>query len=337
MATAIGATYSTLVDWVKRQDPGGGIAKVIEVLSASNPILQDANVMEGNLPTGHRSTQRLSQPSGSWRLLNAGISAEKSTTKQVDDACGMLESYSRVDVDLASLNGNEKAYRASEDMAFVSGLNSAAATALFYGNQGTDPEQIQGFSTRYNSTTGDYSSQIINASGSGSDNTSIWLITWSPQTCTLIYPKGSQAGLTAEDMGKQLVLDGSGNTYRAWVTWFQWKLGLALMDYRHVIRICNIDVSDLTADAAAGADLMDKMVDAYFSLPSERVAMENAGFAKTYWYCNKTVAKYLAKQASNKSNVNLTIDYPAGKPQVSFYTIPIHVCDNIVSTESAVS
>lgn len=333
MATAVGATYLTLLDYAKREKPGGGIDEIIEVLAASNPILADANVLEGNLPTGHRSTQRATQPSGTWRLLNYGVSPEKSTTVQRDDTCGILTAFSKVDVDVAELNGNEAAFRASEDNAFISGLNSTAATAIFYGNQGTDPEQLHGLSVRYNSTSGDYSNQIISASGSGSDNTSIWFITWGPKTCTLIYPKGSKAGLASEDHGKELVTDSNGLEYYAYVSEFKWKIGLALLDYRYVIRICNIDVSDLTADAASGADIMDKMVDAYYARPS----VDLGNMAKTFVYCNKTIAKFLHKQAQNKSNVNLSIDNPAGNPIVRFLDAPVHVCDNIVSTESAIS
>ncbi|GAH67171.1 unnamed protein product, partial [marine sediment metagenome] len=48
MADAIGNTYLTLLDWVKRVKPGGGIDEIIEVLAASNPIIADANVLEGN-------------------------------------------------------------------------------------------------------------------------------------------------------------------------------------------------------------------------------------------------------------------------------------------------
>lgn len=333
MTTAATSTYLTLLDYAKREAPGGGIGEIIEVLAASNPVIADANVLEGNLVTGHRSIQRTTQPSGSWRLLNYGVAPEKSTTVQKDDTCGILEAYSKVDVDVAELGGNAAAFRASEDDAFIAGLNSTAATAIFYANSLTDPEQMHGLSPRYNDTDGNYSSQIISASGSGSDNTSVWLITWGPKTCTLLYPKGSSAGLTAEDMGKQLVTDSSGLLYTAYVTKFQWKLGLALMDYRYVIRICNIDVSDLTADAASGADLMDKMVDAYYARPT----VDLGNMAKTFFYTNKTVAKYLHKQAQNKSNVNLSIDDPAGKPVVRFLDAPVHVCDNITSAEATVS
>ena len=334
MATAATtSTYLTLLDYAKRESPGGGIDEIIEVLAASNPIIADANVMEGNLPTGHRSTQRTTQPTGSWRLLNYGVAPEKSTTKQVDDTCGILEAYSKLDVDIALLNGNEAAFRASEDNAFIAGMNSTVATALFYGNQKTDPEEMHGLSPRYNLTTGDYANQIINASGSGSDNTSIWIITWGPQTCSLIYPKGSKAGLTNEDMGKQLVTDSNGLMYTAYVTKFQWKLGLCLKDYRYVIRICNIDYSDLTADAASGADLLDKLVDGYYARPT----VDLGNMAKTFIYCNKTIAKFLHKQAQSKSNVNLSIDNPAGQPVVRFLDAPVHVCDNITVAEATVS
>jgi len=331
--TTIGTKYLNLLDYAKREHPSGGIDEIIEVLTASNPIIMDANVMEGNLPTGHRSTQRSTEPTGTWRLLNQGVAAEKGTTTQVTDTCGILESYSQLDVDVASLNGNEAAFRASEDNAFISGMNSTVATAIFYGDQGVNPEQISGLAPRYNSTTGDYSDEIINASGSGSDNTSVWLITWGPKTCTLIYPKGSTAGLQSIDLGKQLVRDSSDLLYEAYVTKFQWKLGLALMDYRYVIRICNIDNSDLSADASTGANLLDKMTDAYYARPT----IDLGDMAKTFFYCNKTIAKFLHKQAQNKSNVNLTLDMPAGKPIVSFLDAPIRVCDNITVAEATVS
>ncbi|KKL53096.1 hypothetical protein LCGC14_2278840, partial [marine sediment metagenome] len=322
-----------LLDYAKREDPDGTIAEIIEVLAASNPIIADASVIEGNLPTGHRSTQRSSEPTGTWRLLNKGVAPEKSTTIQLDDTAGMLESYSKVDVDVAALNGNGAAFRASEDNAFIAGMNSTVATALFYGNQKVNPEQMHGLAPRYNSLSGDYSSQIINGGGSGDDNTSIWLITWSPQTVSLMFPKGSMAGLISEDLGKQLVTDSNGLMYLAWVTRFQWKLGLVIRDFRYAIRIANIDNSELTASGATGADILSKMIDAYYARPTVDLGNQ----AQTFFYCNKTIAKFLHKQAQNKSNVNLSIDDPAGKPQVRFLDAPIRVCDNITIAEATVS
>ena len=323
--------YLTLADWAKRIRPGGGIDEIIEVLATSNPIIADAAVVEGNLPTGHRSTQRTTLPAGEWRLLNGGVATERSTTEQIDDVCGMLEGLSQIDVDLASLNGNEAAFRASEDNAFIAGLNATAATAIFYGNQKLNPEQMHGFTPRKN-TLGTY---VIGAGGVGADNTSVWIITWGPQTVHLIFPKGSKAGLTSEDLGRQLVLDGStpAKRFLAYVTRFQWKLGLVMRDYRHVARVCNIDISALTADAATGADLLDKMIDAYYTRPS----VDLGNMARTYVYCNKTIAKFLHKQAMNKANVNLTLSDAAGKPVVNFLGAPVRVCDAIAIDEAVVS
>jgi len=105
------------------------------------------------------------------------------------------------------------------------------------------------------------------------------------------------------------------------------------MDYRYVIRLCNIDYTALTADAASGVDLLDKMLDAYYARPT----MDLGNMAKTMIYCNKTIAKFLHKQAMNKTNVNLTLDSAAGKPIVSFLDAPIRVCDNITNAETVVA
>jgi len=337
MSTAIGSSYLTLLDYAKREKPEGGIADIIEVLTASNPIIADASVMEGNLTTGHRSVQRATLPSGTWRQLNYGVASEKSTTVQRDDTCGMLESYSEVDVAIANLGGNAAAFRASEDNAFVAGLSSTAATAIFYGNQGVNPEQIQGLGPRYSLTTGDYSSQIINASGSTA-LTSVWLVTWGPKTCSLIYPKGQQAGLKAEDLGKVTAVDSSSLMHEVYRTHFIWNIGLALLDYRYVIRICNISTTDLTDDASTGADLLRRMTASWFARQkAEGYINYPSSMAKTFWYCASTVAEYLTVQAQNKANVQLSMANPGGEPVVSFYGAPIHICDNITIAETAIS
>lgn len=333
MATELSTKFLTLADWAKRVDPKGGIAPVVELLAETNPILSDAHMMEGNLPTGHRSTQRTTQPSGTWRQLNQGVAETKSTTRQVDDQAGMLEAYSAVDVALANLNGNAQAFRFSEDAAFVQGLGEDATDAIIYGNSGTDPEQPHGLHPRYNSLTTGTSSYVINAGGSGDDNTSIWLVTWGPQTCTLIHPKGTPVGLRVQDLGERPWDDASNNPYQAYVTHYVWNIGLSVPDYRYVVRICNIDVSDLTADGATGADLMFRMVEAYYKRPT----MSIGNMTKVIWYCNKTVAEYLHHQASNKSNVNLTLENPAGEPIVRFLGAPVHVCDAITSAEATIS
>jgi len=244
----------------------------------------------------------------------------------------MLEAYSAIDVVLANLNANAAAFRASEDNAFVQGLSENAVDAILYGDSGQNPEQPHGLTPRYNSLTAGTYKYVIDAGGT-SALTSLWLVTWGNKTTTLIHPKGTQVGLKAQDLGERPWDDASANPYQAYVTHFQWFLGLSVPDYRYNVRICNIATGDLMADASTGADLMYRMVSAYYKRPSTAIGKTTAA----YWYCNKTVAEYLHHQAANKSNVNLTLDNAGGQPMVSFLGAPVHVCDAITSAETQVT
>src|SRR5574341_847118 len=118
MAT-LSVVNPTLLDLAKRSDPNGKIAAIVEILNATNEVLDDMSWQEGNLPTGHRTTVRTGIPAPTWRKLYGGVQPTKSTTAQVTDNCGMLEAYAEVDKALADLNGNTAAFRLSEDIAFI--------------------------------------------------------------------------------------------------------------------------------------------------------------------------------------------------------------------------
>src|SRR3546814_17188797 len=89
----LATTHPTLLDLAKRTDPDGKIASIVEILNQTNEILPDMVWLEGNLPTGHRTTIRTGIPEPTWRKLYGGVQPTKSTTKQVTDNCGMLEAY----------------------------------------------------------------------------------------------------------------------------------------------------------------------------------------------------------------------------------------------------
>ncbi|MCQ4021275.1 major capsid protein, partial [Klebsiella pneumoniae] len=133
-------------------------------------------IVEGNLPTGHRTTIRSGLPSATWRLLNYGVQPSKSTTVQVTDGIGMLETYAEIDKSLADLNGNTAEFRLSEDRAFIEAMNQQMAQTLFYGDTSVNPQQFMGLSSRYSDLTATNAQNIIDAGGTGTDNTSIWLI-----------------------------------------------------------------------------------------------------------------------------------------------------------------
>lgn len=330
----LNANALTLADWAKRVDPDGKVPSIVELLSQSNEVLQDMQWIEGNLPTGHRTTVRTGLPSVAWKLLNQGTQPSKSTTAQIDEACGILEAWSEVDKDLAMLNGNTAAFRLSEAQAFIESMNIEMAQTLFYGNSGLAPEEFNGLSVRYSSLSAANGQNIISGSGAGSDNSSIWLICWGPQTVHGIFPKGSKAGLMHEDLGEVTVETSAGiagTRMRAFQDHWQWKCGIALKDWRYAVRIPNIDISNLVAKSSA-ADVIELMIKAIHRIPS--MAM-----GKPVFYMNRTVKQMLDIQRRDDviSGGGLMYNEVDGKLVPSFRGIPIRTVDALVETEAVVS
>jgi hypothetical protein len=326
MAT-LASTNLTFADWAKRVDPDGNTAQVVEQLSQVNAMIDDAIVKEGNLQDGHKTTVRTSLPQGTFRMLNERVADEKSTSKQITDRCGMLETYADVDKALADLNGNTAEFLFSEQIPFMEGLSQTMAQTLLYGNTSTDPAKFNGFAPRYNSLTGDNADYVIDCGGTGSDNTSIWLIGWGDQTCFMHFPKGSKAGLQHTHKGQQTseTSEGKKEVYR---DHYRWDAGLVVKDNRFVVRLANIDVSDLTGSGTL--NLLKKMgnaIDLIHDLQS----------CKPVFYVHRTVRSKMREQINEKSNVNLTIDSAGGKQTVMFGEVPVKIMDQILKTESAVS
>ena len=339
MAT-LSTSNLTLADWAKRSDPDGRVPIVAELLSQSNEILDDCVFKEVNLPTGERVVIRTGLPGVYWRALNQGIPSTKSTTAQIDEACGILEARSEVDKDLAMLNGNTAQFRLSEDTAFLEAMNQTQAETLFYGNPGTDPKKFLGLAPRYSDLSADNSVNILSAGGSGSDNSSVYLVVWGDNTVYCPFPKGSKAGLTHEDLGEQTVYNSDGTRLQAFATRYQWKNGLVVKDWRYVVRICNIDVSDLigqssTQASTASTALIKLMARALYRIPN--MAMGRAAF-----YMNRTVHSGMAISALDKSQSVLAIQeglsqFGSAQSYLSFLGVPLRRVDALLNTESVVS
>lgn len=328
------SSHPTLLDVTKRLDANGKVDKIAELLNQNNEILDDMVWLEGNLPTGHRTTVRTGLPTPTWRKLYGGVQPTKSTTAQITDACGMLESYAEVDKALADLNGNTAAFRLSEDRANIEGMTQKFASTLFYGNEGTEPEAFTGFAPRFNDKNAANGDNIIRSGASApdsTDNTSIWLVVWGPNTVHGIYPKGSKAGLYSEDKGQVTIenIDGAGGRMEAYRTHYRWDCGLSVRDWRYVVRV-TLDQEDLVKNANSGPDLIDLMTQALEIVPS--LSMGRPAF-----YCNRTIRSFLRRQIMNKvAGSTLTMDEVAGKKVVSFDGVPVRRCDAILNTETGI-
>jgi hypothetical protein len=324
----------TLLDWAKRLDPDGSVPTIVELLSETNEILMDMVWREGNLPTGHRTTVRTGLPSVFWRLLNQGVNPSKSTTVQIDEQAGMLEAWSEVDKDLALLNGNMAAFRLSEAKAFLEAMNQELAATLIYGNSGTAPEEFTGLAVRYSSTTAGNGQNVLlsDASPSGSA-TSVFLVSWGEETVHGIFPKGSKAGLVHDDYGEvtvEVTAGVAGSRMRALQERFQWKAGLVVKDWRHVVRIANIDVSDEIA-APTAYNLITQMEHAIELLPNR--------LGRPVFYVNRTIKRLLRQQAREfvKAGGGITFENFSGRPVMMFGDVPVKTVDAILNTEATIS
>lgn len=335
----LGTKNPTLLDAAKSLDPNGTTADVVELLNQTNEILLDASWSEGNLPTGHRTTVRTGLPSVVWRRLYGGVPPSKSTRAQVDEACGLLEARNEIDVKVADLNGNSAAFRLSEANAFLEAMNETMASTLFYGDTSVNPERFNGLATRFsaiaNAANGN---NIIDCGGTGSNNCSIWLATWGDQTLTGIFPKGSKAGIIHQDLGEIDAFDASNNRFRAVADRWEWNCGIALKDWRYVVRAANINVTDLVTsttptfpgvNGTSPVSLPDVLIEMTARMPRQ-------GVGRQVFYVTRKVGKMLRRQAMNKSQNALSIEEAQGQIAVKFLGIPIRIVDQLLETEARI-
>lgn len=344
--------HNTLIDIAKSFGPDGKVALVAELLNQSNELIQYMNFIESNLPTGHKASVRAGLPTVQMRQFYRGVTTSKSGRATIEDVCAMLEGRNEIDQDIADLNGNTAAFRLSEGIAFIEAMNQSFAQQVMYGNTATDKDGILGLTPRYNSLEGPSAPNIINAGGTGDENTSVWLVVWSENTVTGIYPKGSKAGLIQEDLGVIDAFDEDMNRFRAYAERWQWKFGLHVKDWRYAVRIANVSVADLTDQAntqaiTASTWINKLMIKALARIPSAAVGVPT-------FLASRTVKEMLSVAALDKSQNALSFteavnQYGKVGPgsvagfgtgirggQLLFQGVPVLTMDQILATEAQV-
>ena len=325
----------TLHDVKKSLDPDGNPAAVIDMLTERNDILDDMVWKEGNELTGETTTRVVSAPIVYDVAYNEGAKESKSGKEQVTEAFGMMEGNSFVDTKVADMMPNRDAWRAGEDRQFVTALNKRLAHNVMYGNRTLYPKQFTGFDPRLNTPSEDSDNSgynMIDGGGVGSDNMSIWLIGWSPDTVHMGYPKNSQAGLTIKNRGVVLSSDSNGNPLWVHATNFLWNVGLVVRDWRYVVRICNVDRSNLTKDASGGADLIDLMTIAV-------EVLESTVGVNPVFYMNKAAKTYLNRQATSKigSTILSYEDIFQRRRVLTLQGVPVRVVEQLTDAEAKIS
>lgn len=336
---ALASNYITLADIAKRSDAQRNIKDMVEILSQMSPVARAGYAIECNDGAKTLTTLRASIPSPTWVQYYDRITPGKSTSRQVTDTTGMMEAMTSIDERLYNRTKDKAKLRMQEALGVLEGFAQEFEQTFFYGNTGTSPLEFLGLAPRMNSLSAENKNQIVDGGGTGSTNTSIYLVTWGPMTAHLLYPEGSTAGVTRVDNGRQRSETSNGVMYVI-EELFKQHAGFAMPDWRYNGRLANIDVNKLTT--ASATDLIDKLVTLRYRLPSRKstsgFSSEGAPVSITpTLYCNSTIKEALEKQMLRQPNGTLSKSEFMGEEVTTFRGMPILETDGIVNNETRVT
>jgi len=257
----------TLFDHAKLFDKNGNLLPVVNVLQKTDPILNDAVMIESNSDNGHTYAVQTGLPEVTWRRAYEGVQPSKATQKVVHETYGRLSTVSLVDAAIAEKAGKVQVVRASEARRHLEAMSQEMASKMIYGSNALNEKAFVGFAARYADKDADSARNLFNGGGS-SNLSSIYLVGWSEDKIFGFYPKGSQAGIIRYDYSKNGpidITDASGNTYPGYKEQYELLLGMGVADWRYGARVCNIDVTDLGTKAKCAA-LYDKFMAAVNSI-----------------------------------------------------------------------
>jgi hypothetical protein len=343
--------WPSIADLTSRINGAQKQVYIAEQLSQANDVWDDLPMIEANEIGGHEFVFRTSIPAGAWRQYNMGVPYSKSTTAKARVGLGSLEDYSQIDRMLAEDSGDIEQFRENEDVAFLEGMSQTMVQTLFYGNTAATPAEYMGLSPFYNTltqATAQNAQNVISGGGSGSSNTSLWLVCWGERTIFGLYPRNSKAGLTMEDKGDTVPgFDALGNRFEAYTSWFRHQMGLCPQDWRYAARLANLDTTNAGLAGPNAPDLFALMAQMMFLPPT--LGKNTSGITKTdapndpspgirpVFYCNRTTRHWMDVQAMRDRQVLLRLDDYAGRPVDGYRGIPIKIVDQLLNTETTVS
>jgi len=317
----------TWKDYASQKDPDGKAAKIID-------ILDDMFVIPGNKEYGLQTTQLASDPVVTIRGVNEGMTSSHASFKNLQVNASLFTALGVVDKELVDAADDKMGFRANVNKPFIGAMGKKLANQLFKGSKSSDAQGFNGLEQFYKATTtkyyGDY---VLAAGGTGTDNRSIWLIDWGEDSVCGFYPKNTEVGLQHKDYGEELIKLDDGKFMPAYRDMWEWRAGIAVRNYKKIVRIANIDASALSTAGQTtdgSADLLNLMIEAIESIPNIS--------PRARFYCGRKVKTAFVKKAIGKSNAFLTMEnLTNGKITPAFLGVPIRLCEVLDADETLVS
>lgn len=314
----------------------------INVLGKRMDMFADASWQECNDGSNHKGVRASTEPTGSLRAYDEGISTEAATSTPYSEPTEMLDGLNKIDAAKLRHRTDPVGQRARQDAAYMAGMLKTFMTHVFYGDRSVDGKRINGITVRSDYNT--LSSEFVydNADGNASvtaNKTSIFLIGWGTEKFSFTFPQNdapgafnlenpsvSGLGIRLKPMKADITQDSDDSTkeYLAFRTWLEAHFGIVIHDPRYLRRIGNISTTNIDGVDDFSFD-EEVMIDAVTDIPDR----DNAVF-----YTSRIVFGQMWKRTAEKGNVFHLATDPFGKEQLMFATIPIHMNEQIVTTEA---
>jgi hypothetical protein len=331
------STRKNIIEW-SQHFHRGKVLPEIQMLAQQNMSVMDMPFVECNDGTTHLYNLQTALPTVSKTMWGEGTPESKSQKAQERETCTMLTGFSTVEAEMAKVGGSEGMVRAQEDMNFAEAMKQTFASMQFYANRASNPRDFNGFATRYNSTTGVKSANVLSCSDGSpatDQQTSAYLVNWGPDVYG-IFPEGTTAGYQKKDLGIQVKTLANGNQLVVKQTQHLWHVGLVVEAWQSVVRVCNIDVPDAGVLGSNQApttftNVLHKMIQA-------RLRIRRPG--NKVWYVNDTVYGLLMRLALEKSASALSVQQAVTQfgefEELRILGTPVRRVDQILNTEAAI-
>lgn len=327
---------TTLLDYIQSLNEKGQLAQTVELMNQLSPVLQDAHVMPADAPFGNTTTLRRSLPTVGTAKLNKGVQRSKSASDKRQDTIGYFAGRSEVDARFRKIQGAAvyAGKRRDEDQAFEESLVQTVTNNFFYGDVRTDEASFDGLAIRMgalNQGTDLTGSQVWSMGAvTGGDGFSLFVVDHGERHASLIFPPATVGSLDIQDLGDISVNDDDGNPFMAGVTQYDWFIGLAVKDPRHIARLANCDLSDSAIDTPTQGKIFDKMEQIFSVMPEP-------GGSNRVIYCPLRAYASFLKQARTVPNLALSMSDYLGKPTPHMWGYPLRRSDQLSITEATVS
>jgi hypothetical protein len=335
-ATVVGNTMMTWAQNRALSDRMNRPARIIPILKKFTPLIDDMPVFACNGGTVHDTVWEHAIPGDSWGVLNRGTPVSEGDTTVLTDTTANIAREAAIDQRILSKSKNPAHTKLVRTRRQFMSMSQQAERNFFNGNKNATPDGIHGLAPRYGTISGNpFNAQIVDGAGTGTDNASIWLVGWGEEGVHGIHPEDSDAvGIKHTPREVARVSDSTG-VYYIEPDSYEWDTGLAVAHPGAVVRICNIDRSALTINAATGANILRLLRTAYHR------ATDFASIGDLDWkiYMDGQIFEYLDHH-SQEANSNTFLTYletkTGGKPTFAYRDMPIRKAHMLRADEARV-